>query len=123
MANKYCSGDPGGDLFTSPGDPAFWVHHGQMDRMWTYWWVLLLLLLETCSAACLTNTSYRQALSPSKRKCDLNAGDYAHITWANQPESRLTKLSDVIDMGYAAPSITIGEVMDTTSGPFCYFYL
>lgn len=31
------SGDPGADLFTSPGDPAFWVHHGMMDRMWTFW--------------------------------------------------------------------------------------
>ena len=30
-------GDPGGDLFTSPADPAFWVHHGQMDRLWTTW--------------------------------------------------------------------------------------
>ena len=69
------------------------------------------------------NNLCRQALSPSTRKCDLNAGDYDHITWANSPESRLTRLSDVIDMGYAAPSITIGEVMDTTSGPFCYFYL
>lgn len=27
-------GDPGGDLFTSPGDPAFWVHHGMIDRVW-----------------------------------------------------------------------------------------
>jgi tyrosinase len=34
-------GDPGGDLFTSPGDPAFWAHHSQMDRMWTIWYVVL----------------------------------------------------------------------------------
>ncbi|TPX07819.1 uncharacterized protein E0L32_010506 [Thyridium curvatum] len=94
-------GDPGGDLFTSPADPAFWVHHGQMDRMWTYW----------------------QALDPATRKAEIKAGNYGHITWANDPPSRETSLSDVIDMGYAAPSITIGEVMDTTSGPFCYFYL
>ncbi|KPM45912.1 hypothetical protein AK830_g692 [Neonectria ditissima] len=30
-------GDPGADLFTSPGDPAFWLHHGMMDRMWALW--------------------------------------------------------------------------------------
>ncbi|KAK3938963.1 tyrosinase-like protein orsC [Diplogelasinospora grovesii] len=95
------SGDPGGDLFTSPGDPAFWVHHGMMDRMWTYW----------------------QAIDPAKRQTDLNAGTYGHVTWANDPPSALTQLTDVIDMGYAGPSTTIGEVMSTTSGPFCYFYL
>lgn len=32
-------GDPGGDLFTSPGDPAFYLHHGQVDRLWTMWLV------------------------------------------------------------------------------------
>jgi len=26
-------GDPGGDIFSSPGDPLFWLHHGQIDRM------------------------------------------------------------------------------------------
>jgi len=31
-------GDPGGDFFTSPGDPAFWVHHGMMDRVWAIWY-------------------------------------------------------------------------------------
>ncbi|KAL3425732.1 tyrosinase central domain containing protein [Phlyctema vagabunda] len=95
------NGDPGGDLFTSPGDPAFWVHHGMIDRMWTFW----------------------QALDPKNRRNALDAGPYGHITWANEPESALTQLSEVIDMGYAGPSTTIGNVMSTTSGPFCYFYL
>ncbi|KAM3081244.1 hypothetical protein ACMFMG_005199 [Clarireedia jacksonii] len=95
------NGDPGGDLFTSPGDPAFWVHHGQMDRIWTYW----------------------QALDPEKRQYLLDAGSYGHVTWANEPASELTKLTDVIDMGYAGDSTTIQDVMSTTDGPFCYFYL
>ncbi|GAB7328380.1 hypothetical protein MBLNU13_g00362t2 [Cladosporium sp. NU13] len=96
------SGDPGGDLFTSPGDPAFYVHHGMMDRMWSYW----------------------QLLDPTNRHSEeeMNGGNYGHITWTNQPESRKASFSDKLDMGYAAESTTIGEVMDTTSGPFCYFY-
>lgn len=53
----------------------------------------------------------------------MNNGTYGHITWANQPESRKTYFNDTIDMGYAGDSISIGEVMSTTSGPFCYFYL
>jgi tyrosinase len=96
-------GDPGGDLFTSPGDPAFWAHHSQMDRMWAIW----------------------QALGGphSNRVTDLGSGNYAHQTWANEPPSPLVKLTDRIDMGYAAPSTTIGHVMSTTGGEFCYFYL
>jgi hypothetical protein len=31
------SGDPGADLYTSPGDPAFYLHHGQIDRLWDFW--------------------------------------------------------------------------------------
>lgn len=27
-------GDPGRDVFVSPGDPAFWTHHGGIDRAW-----------------------------------------------------------------------------------------
>lgn len=97
------SGDPGGDLFTSPGDPAFYVHHGMMDRMWSYW----------------------QLHDPSTRFAEeeMNGGDYGHVTWLNAPESRKAKFTDVLDMGYAADSITIGEVMDTLAGPFCYFYI
>ncbi|KAL2208404.1 Di-copper centre-containing protein [Sarocladium strictum] len=95
------SGDPGGDLFTSPGDPAFWVHHGMMDRMWTFW----------------------QSLDRKNRLRAVSDGDYGHITWANEPPSRKALLTDVIDMGYAGDSTTIGEVMDPLSGPFCYFYI
>ncbi|KAG6362936.1 hypothetical protein INS49_008031 [Diaporthe citri] len=94
------NGDPGGDLFTSPGDPAFWVHHGQMDRLWALW----------------------QTRDPSTRYTQLDNGTYGHITWANSPASRLAELDDIIDVGYAGPSIKIRDAMSTTSGPFCYFY-
>lgn len=98
------SGDPGGDLFTSPGDPGFYTHHSMMDRMWTYWQLL------GCG-----NERYTQD--------QMNGGVYGHITWENQPESRRALFSDKIDMGYAAESTTIGNVMDTLAGPFCYLYI
>lgn len=59
----------------------------------------------------------------TERRNQLNGGEYGHITWANNPVSRKTSLTDTIDMGYAGDSIEIGAVMDTLSGPFCYFYL
>lgn len=53
----------------------------------------------------------------------MNGGDYGHITWANSPPSRKASLKDNLDMLYAGDDATIGEVMDTLSGPLCYFYL
>lgn len=68
---------------------------------------------------------HRQILDVGKRYSEqsMNGGMYGHITWANVPASPKAKFSDVLDMGYAGESATIGEVMNTFSGPFCYFYL
>jgi tyrosinase len=74
-----------------------------MDRIWSYW-----QLLDSTSR-------YSEE--------EMNGGNYGHITWTNQPKSRKANFSDKLDMGYAAESTTIGAVMDTTNGPFCYFYV
>ncbi|KAF2656373.1 Di-copper centre-containing protein [Lophiostoma macrostomum CBS 122681] len=38
MGGHYTiGGDPGGDFFSSPGDPLFWFHHGMVDRIWWIW--------------------------------------------------------------------------------------
>ncbi len=120
MSNWHLrSGDPGGDLFTSPGDPIFWLHHSMMDRMWATWCVRYPRLFHVEIRA--HNVS-RQALGPASRQSELDDSLYGHITWTNDPPARLSLPSDVLDMGYIGPSTTIGDVMDTTSGPFCYFY-
>ncbi|KAH8651636.1 hypothetical protein BGZ60DRAFT_473728 [Tricladium varicosporioides] len=91
------AGDPGADVFTSPGDPAFYLHHGQVDRMWTLW----------------------QALDPSTRQYALSGTN----TMLNNPPSANTTLDDVINLGYAGGvPLPIRDVMSTTKGPFCYIY-
>ncbi|KAI1328026.1 Di-copper centre-containing protein [Xylariaceae sp. FL0255] len=94
------NGDPGGDVYISPGDPGFWIHHGNVDRMWTLW----------------------QAMDPANRQLALGVGNYSHITWGNDPVSRLTSLDDVISIGYAGPNTTIRDIMNTTSSLMCYYY-
>jgi tyrosinase len=38
MGGHYTiGGDPGGDFFSSPGDPIFYMHHGMVDRIWWIW--------------------------------------------------------------------------------------
>ncbi|KAK7959707.1 tyrosinase [Apiospora aurea] len=94
------NGDPGGDLWVSPAEPTFFVHHGNMDRMWTLW----------------------QAIDPENRTVLLDEGPYGHTTWNNEPPSPLTTMDDVINIGWAGPPTTMREMMSTTSGPLCYFY-
>ncbi|KAK4237182.1 putative tyrosinase [Achaetomium macrosporum] len=93
-------GDPGGDLFASPGDPAFWLHHGQIDRVWWIW----------------------QNLNPAKRT-QVIAGT---LTVNNSPPSRNGTLNDIIDLEVNAAPLKIKDVVSTVGiggGPLCYVYV
>ncbi|KAH7355704.1 hypothetical protein BKA66DRAFT_540064 [Pyrenochaeta sp. MPI-SDFR-AT-0127] len=91
-------GDTGGDLFASPGDPAFFLHHAMIDR--TYW---------------------------TWQNQDLDKRQYAlggTLTINNSPPSANATLDDVLTMGYVGvPDITIREASHTLAGPFCYIYV
>ena len=97
-AHYSMGGDPGRDVFVSPGDPAFWLHHGMIDRVWWIW----------------------QNLDLAKRQNAISGTG----TFLNLPPSANTTLDTVIDLGYAAGQpIAMRELMSTTAGPFCYIYL
>lgn len=93
-------GDPGGDFFTSPNDPAFFLHHGMIDRVWWIW--------QT------QNLSARlKAVSGT-------------ITLFNDPPSRNATLDDDVDLGIVAPAVKLGSLLDTMGGlggEFCYVYV
>lgn len=94
-------GDPARDLFVSPGDPAFYLHHSMIDRVWWMW----------------------QMQDPQARQygADALAGS---ITFNNQPASRNTSMDDLNEYGFAAgPPRQIKNLMSTIAGPFCYVYL
>ena len=77
MATNH--GDPGGDLFASPGDPMFFLHHAQIDR--TYW---------TWQIQDLAARQYQLA---------------GTITLNNNPPSRNGTLEDILNMGVNGPSV------------------
>ncbi|KAF1917038.1 hypothetical protein BDU57DRAFT_557120 [Ampelomyces quisqualis] len=90
-------GDANGDLYNSPSDPAFFAHHAMVDLTWWTW----------------------QNLGPGTRQ-NAVAGT---VTFMNNPPSRNASLADGLDLGYSGvQNITIGKVMDTLAGPFCYVY-
>lgn len=94
-------GDPGDDVYTSPGDPVFYLHHAQIDRVWWIW----------------------QMLSPYERQFTSNAIAGTQ-TFLNMPPSANGTLDDLIEFGHAAgPTRPIGDLLSTVNGPFCYLYL
>ena len=92
-------GDPGGDLFSSPGDPYFFLHHAMIDRV--YW------------------TWQNQDVGPRTFGNNSLSGT---ITLNNSPPSRNTTKDDVIDLGVNAAPVRIADTFSTLGGPFCYIY-
>lgn len=93
------AGNPGGDTFSSPGDPAFYLHHSMIDQMWWIW----------------------QNLDLANRQNAISGTG----TFLNSPASANTTLETVVDLGYAisgGSSIAMSELMSTIAGPFCYIY-
>ncbi|KAI1849818.1 hypothetical protein JX265_012284 [Neoarthrinium moseri] len=97
-AGHFMIGGDAGDLFSSPVDPAFWLHHAMLDRVWWLWQALHLNQAETIAGT---------------------------VTIFNKPPSRNATLDDVIYMGQSnAPTRPIKELLNSLGDdPFCYIYL
>ncbi|KAJ5984191.1 tyrosinase [Penicillium waksmanii] len=91
-------GDPGRDVFVSPGDPAFWHHHAMIDYVWWIW----------------------QNLDWEARGDAISGTG----TFLNDPPSANTTLDTLINVGYAGGDpIAMKDIMSTTGGPYCYIYV
>ncbi|CEF74207.1 hypothetical protein SNK03_002286 [Fusarium graminearum] len=93
-------GDPGRDVYTSPGDPAFYFHHSMIDRVWWIW-----QMLDTKN-----RVNGKDALAGTN-------------TFLNMPPSADTTFEDSIHLPWLGPDKQIKDLMSTQSGPFCYVYL
>ncbi|KAI0096307.1 Di-copper centre-containing protein [Hypoxylon sp. NC0597] len=90
------AGDPGGDFYFSPLEPVFYLHHGQIDRMYFIWQNL--------------DWEQRQTMAGT-------------ITMMNMPASRNGTLDDVLDIRPVGGSFTYRELLDTVgASPFCFVY-
>jgi tyrosinase len=94
-------GDPGRDVFTSPGDPGFWPLHAMIDLVWHVW----------------------QMLDPETRIFGDNAISGTN-TFLNKPPSANTTFDTELNIRYAGSgrNATMREVMSTVDGPYCYVY-
>ncbi|KAK2754555.1 hypothetical protein FQN54_006956 [Arachnomyces sp. PD_36] len=90
-------GDPEGDFIVSPGDPIFYLHHAQIDRVWWIW----------------------QMQDPENREYAISGTR----TLMNIPPSANGTLDDLLEVGVLAEARTMRELMSTIDGPLCYAYL
>ncbi|CCT73062.1 related to monophenol monooxygenase [Fusarium fujikuroi IMI 58289] len=93
-----------GDMYSSPGDPIFWLHHTNVDRLWDIW----------------------QRLDWPARKSDISGPDtqyaYPYDFFGDKAYKNIT-LAYVMDFGNLLPDrryVTVEEAMDTRR--LCYTY-
>jgi len=91
------AGDPGADPFVSPNDPAFYLHHGQVDRVYWIW-----QHLDFDNRQNLFGTTFFFDFVPSPN----------------------ATVNDLVDLSPLAPPVTIKSLMNTVGGsPLCYAYI
>jgi len=89
------SGDPGSDFYTSPGDPAFWLHHSMIDRTWYIW----------------------QTQDFPNRQQVIAGGT------SMMGGGKAQALTDYVDLDVlASQKLMIKDLVSTVDGPFCYVY-
>ncbi|KAK2767875.1 hypothetical protein CKAH01_15209 [Colletotrichum kahawae] len=89
-------GDPGADGLIAPGDPAFWVHQAQVDRVYWIW----------------------QNLDFANRQ-----GVFGTFSLQDNPKSPNGSVDDLIDLTPLTTPVKIKDLMNTVAGtPLCYMY-
>ncbi|KAI0903446.1 hypothetical protein F4823DRAFT_635753 [Ustulina deusta] len=89
-------GGPLMDFFVSPLDPAFFLHHGQIDRLWAMW----------------------QAEDPASRRYSYNGTD----TFMNPAGTPEVTNSTVLGFGVLGDKVTLEEIANPLAGRYCYRY-
>ncbi|KAK0624773.1 hypothetical protein B0T17DRAFT_607983 [Bombardia bombarda] len=91
-----------GDLYVSPADPIFFLHHANLDRVWWSW----------------------QKLDLTVRLTDIS-GPIVLMDYANEHAGNVT-LDFPLTVGPSAPDVTVGDVMNIAgcghTGSLCYQY-
>lgn len=86
----------GGDMIpgTSPNDPLFFLHHGQVDRLWWQW----------------------QQVAPEVRNTEFTGNRYQN------DDETIALISDELEFMGLGTNVTVGDVMTTQNSLLCYTY-
>lgn len=113
------AGDPGGDFYFSPLEPVFYLHHGQIDRMY-FIWQNLDWAKRQVSLPLFPTPALGSPVDFGKSSEQTMAGT---ITMMNQPPSRNGTLDDDLDITPVGEVYKYRQLLDTVGGsPFCFVY-
>ncbi|KAI0178378.1 hypothetical protein BJ166DRAFT_49020 [Pestalotiopsis sp. NC0098] len=91
------------NMYSSPGDPLFWLHHGKLDFEWNKW----------------------QQLDWPNRSTDIGGPDtmwaYPYNFFGDIPYENIT-LDYQLVYGELGTTLSVSEVMDLEAGALCYTY-
>jgi tyrosinase len=87
--------DPGGDFYNSPSDPAFWLLHGMIDRVWYIW----------------QSQDLQNRMEVIAGQDNMFGGGAVSLLTDN------TNISNIAKQVYQ-----MKDLMSTVDGPFCYIY-
>ncbi|KAM3069614.1 hypothetical protein ACMFMG_005716 [Clarireedia jacksonii] len=122
-------GGLGLDAYSSTGDPAFWLHHAMVDKVWSLWQGIdpenRVGMVYGTGTAFNGKTSELFALACSLVRAGDARGLEKRIMLINQivPPSPDVTWNTTIDYGVLASSQKVGDLVSTISGPFCYTYV
>ncbi|EMD95855.1 hypothetical protein COCC4DRAFT_124481 [Bipolaris maydis ATCC 48331] len=96
-SGHYTMGGDATDLYSSVNDPAFFLHHTMLDRIYWIWQVL-----HPAEASKVTGT----------------------LTLQNKPPTRNATIDEPLEMGINGATLKIRDMFNTLGGtPLCYIYL
>ncbi|KAL2272017.1 hypothetical protein VTJ83DRAFT_1388 [Remersonia thermophila] len=112
IAGHYIiGGDPGGDFYASPGDPAFYLHHAMLDRVWWIW------QMQDPDNRVNAVPGYGNVAPPPP------GGHGGH--GGHKKQKRQSIWDEVVDLGWTAPPaklMDLNEQLGGLGGEFCYVY-
>jgi tyrosinase len=96
-AGHFSIGGDAGDVYSSPNDPVFFMHHAMLDQVWWIW----------------------QALYPNEAKTVAGT-----LTLSNNPPSRNATVDDMVETNWLGVKPRKIKELFSTLGedPFCYVY-
>lgn len=101
------------DVFASPADPIFWLHHAQVDRLWTIWQNVVDPLDRT----------YQVWGTQTAGNSELVLGRLSGVllTCLVPPSDNVT-LDTPVPFGVLSEPRPVRELVSTIDGPMCYIY-
>lgn len=115
----FTMGGMGLDAFASTGDPAFYLHHAQVDRVWTIWQNLNAgnRTRQVYGISTVFDGEFHSICSTMKRSSVLTR------RMLIVPPSPNVTLNTDIDFGVLTPQQPASSLVSSIDGPFCYMYI